>query len=78
MPLGYFNMANWKKTVLVLLVLIAVAPFVRLHLFVLCARFFESKLQGATIAAGNGVAPGQVGVKPVSVLGRFVRSVLRN
>lgn len=78
MPLGYFIMANWKKIVLVLLVLMGVAPFVLLHLFVLCARLFESKLQGATIAAGNGVAPGQVGVNPVSVLDRSVRSVLKN
>lgn len=49
MPLGYFFMSNWKKIVLVVLVLIAVAPFVLLHLFVLCARVFEPKLQGATV-----------------------------
>ena len=31
MPLGYFFMANWKKIVVVALVLIVVAPFVLLH-----------------------------------------------
>ena len=42
-------MANWKKIVLLLLVLIAFTPFVLLHLFVLCARIFEPKLESTTV-----------------------------
>ena len=59
MPLGYFFMANWKKIVLLVLVLMVVAPFALLHLFVLCSRLFEPKLQGAmasTIPTTNGLA----------------------
>lgn len=47
MPLGYFFMANWKKILLIGLSLIVLAPFVLLHLFVLCARLFEPRLTGA-------------------------------
>jgi hypothetical protein len=39
MPLGYFFIANWKKIALVLFLLVAIAPFVLLHVFVLCQNF---------------------------------------
>ena len=51
MPLGYFFIANWKKLALVLFLLVAIAPFVLLHVFVLCARIFEPKLPGATVSS---------------------------
>jgi pimeloyl-ACP methyl ester carboxylesterase len=50
MPLGYFLTTHWKKIACGLSVVLVVAPFCLLHLFVLAATIFEPKLKAVTAA----------------------------